>query len=62
MKNHQMMPVQAHGKIMSDRPITALEAIMEAGGFDYTKANLKAVTVIRTENGQTEHHKLNHHG
>ena len=47
------------GKIMSDRPITALEAIMEAGGFDYTKANLKAVTVIRTENGKTEHHKLN---
>ena len=47
------------GKIMSDRPITALEAIMEAGGFDYTKANLKAVTVIRSENGKTEHHKLN---
>jgi polysaccharide export outer membrane protein len=47
------------GKIMSDRPITVLEAIMEAGGFDYTKANLKAVRVIRHENGRTEHHTLN---
>lgn len=47
------------GKIMSDRPMTALEAIMEAGGFDYTKANLKAVRVLRTENGRTEHHIVN---
>jgi len=23
---------------------------------------MKAVTGIRTENGQSEHHKLNHHG
>lgn len=47
------------GKIMSDRPITALEAIMEAGGFDYTKANLKSVTVLRRENGRSEHFTLN---
>lgn len=47
------------GKILSDRPITALEAIMEAGGFDYTKANLKAVRVLRNENGQTQHFTLN---
>lgn len=47
------------GKILSDRPLTALEAIMEAGGFDYTKANMKAVRVIRTVNGQTEHHTVN---
>jgi len=47
------------GKITSDRPLTALEGIMEAGGFDYTKANLKRVTVIRHENGQVEHYKLN---
>ena len=47
------------GKIMSDRPITALEAIMEAGGFNYTKANLKAVGVIRHKDGRTEHHTLN---
>ena len=47
------------GKIISDHPITALEAIMEAGGFDYAKANVKAVAIIRRENGQTEHFKLN---
>ncbi len=35
------------GPVMSDHPMTALEAVMEAGGFDYTKANLKAVQVIR---------------
>jgi hypothetical protein len=29
--------------------MTAFEAIMEAGGFDYTKANVKAVVVIRQE-------------
>ncbi|HZR19279.1 MAG TPA: polysaccharide biosynthesis/export family protein [Verrucomicrobiae bacterium] len=47
------------GKVLSDRPITALEAIMEAGGFDYTKANLKAVRVLRNQNGQTQHFTLN---
>jgi polysaccharide export outer membrane protein len=47
------------GKILSDRPLTALEAIMEAGGFDYTKANLKAVRVIRFHDGRTDHYLLN---
>jgi len=48
------------GKIMSDRPLTALEAVMEAGGFDHAKANLKAVSVIRrAANGQLEYHTLN---
>lgn len=47
------------GRLTSDRPLTALEAIMEAGGFDYTRANLKNVRVIRTENGQTQHITLN---
>lgn len=46
------------GRITSDRPITALQAIMEAG-VDYTKANLKSVRVIRNEDGKTEHHVLN---
>ena len=47
------------GRITSDRPMTALEAIMEAGGFDYTKANLKSVAVIRRENGRTSRYTLN---
>ena len=42
------------GRIVSDHPITAFEAIMEAGGFDYTKANLKAVEVIRQEGDHSE--------
>ena len=47
------------GKILSDHPITALEAIMEAGGFDYSKANLKAVRVIRKQSNQTKNTTLN---
>jgi protein involved in polysaccharide export with SLBB domain len=47
------------GKIVSDHPITALEAIMEAGGPDYTKANLKNVSVIRQEGNQTKIYRLN---
>jgi polysaccharide export outer membrane protein len=47
------------GKILSDRPLTALDAIMEAGGPDYTRANLKAVKIIRNVNGMMEHYKLN---
>ena len=47
------------GKITSDHPMTALEAIMEAGGFDYTKANTKAVVVIRQEGSQTKRYNLN---
>ena len=47
------------GRILSDHPITALEAIMEAGGFDYTKANLKGVVVIRQEGNSTKNYTLN---
>jgi polysaccharide export outer membrane protein len=47
------------GKVSADRPITALEAIMEAGGPDYTKANLKDVTVVRQENGRSKNYRLN---
>lgn len=43
------------GKIMSDHPITALEAVMEAGGFNYETANLKTVKIIRNENGVMQH-------
>ena len=47
------------GKIMSDHPITALEAAMEAGGFNYTTANLSAVRIIRHENGAVKHFTVN---
>ncbi|MGO9609852.1 MAG: polysaccharide biosynthesis/export family protein [Verrucomicrobiia bacterium] len=47
------------GKILSDHPITALEAIMKAGGFDYTKADLGHVRVVRTEKAGTKNYTLN---
>jgi len=47
------------GKILSDHPISALEAVMEAGGFDYTKANLRDVVVIRREGKIMKNYKLN---
>jgi len=47
------------GKIVSDHPITALDAIMEAGGFDYTKANLKDVKVIRHNGDRVKNYTLN---
>lgn len=47
------------GKILSDHPMTALEAVMEAGGFNYDTANLKAVRIIRNENGVMQHFTVN---
>ena len=40
------------GKLLADRPVTVLEAIMEAGGFDHARANLKKVTVLREVEGK----------
>lgn len=47
------------GKILSDHPMTALEAVMEAGGFDYITANTTAVKIIRNENGVMKHFTVN---
>lgn len=41
------------GKLVCERRISALEAVMEAGGFDRTRADLTAVRIIRQERGQT---------
>jgi polysaccharide export outer membrane protein len=51
--------VMRPGKILSDHPIAALEAIMEAGGFNLATANLKAVKVIRNESGAMKNYILN---
>jgi polysaccharide export outer membrane protein len=46
------------GKIPLDRPMTALEAVMECGGF--TKfANPKQVIVVRNQGGKTQRYVLN---
>ena len=47
------------GRVDADHPLTPLAAVMEAGGFDYTKANLKAVVVIRQEKTGTTKHTIN---
>jgi polysaccharide export outer membrane protein len=45
------------GKIPLDRPMTALEAVMEAGGF--TKfANPKQVIVVRNQGGKNQRYVL----
>lgn len=46
------------GKYTSKRPLTALEAVMEAGGFDSAKANTKRVVVVRHENGKVSNYVL----
>lgn len=47
------------GKITPERALTALDAIMEAGGFDEARANKKAVRVIRQEGGQVKNYPIN---
>jgi polysaccharide export outer membrane protein len=47
------------GRIPLDRPLTAMEAIMEAGGFDPNRSKPSGVTVLRMENGQQKRYKLN---
>jgi polysaccharide export outer membrane protein len=46
------------GRVAFDRPITALEAVIDAG-VDYSKANLKDVTVIRRQGTHEERRHLN---
>ncbi len=50
--------VMRPGKVPLDRPMTVLEAVMEAGGF--TKfANPKQVIVVRNEGGRNQRYVLN---
>jgi len=47
------------GKIVTDHPLSALEAIMEAGGFDSAKADMQAVRIIRNQGGTTKNFTIN---
>jgi len=47
------------GKIPMERPMTVLEAIMEAGGYDSYHADLSEVLVLRVENGQQKTYRVN---
>ncbi len=50
--------VNQPGKVPLDRSLTALEAVMEAGGFSPI-ANPKQVFVLRTEGGRQKRYPLN---
>ena len=47
------------GRIPLERPLTALEAIMEAGGFEPNLAQLSQVVVLRIEHGKQHSYHLN---
>lgn len=46
------------GKIPMERPMTVLDAIMEAGGFDPKRASLRKVAVIRQVQGKYTRHEM----
>jgi polysaccharide export outer membrane protein len=46
------------GRIMLDRPMTALEAISDAG-INHARANLKKVKVTRRDGSTLQHYELN---
>ena len=47
------------GRIALERPLTVLDAVMEAGGVDGSRAKLSGVTVLRVENGQRVSRRVN---
>jgi polysaccharide biosynthesis/export protein len=50
--------VSRSGRIQMERPMTVLDAIMEAGGFDPRRANLRKVSIIRQHEGRYSQHTL----
>jgi polysaccharide biosynthesis/export protein len=54
-----MGAVNRPGKLVSDKPLTPMEALIEAG-IDASRSNLKRIQIIRTDNaGHTDKFKLN---
>jgi polysaccharide export outer membrane protein len=47
------------GRVTMERPMTALEAIMETGGFDPFRAKITRVVVLRLESGVQRTHRIN---
>ena len=47
------------GEVDLDRPLTAIEAVMAAGGFDNSRAKLSDVSVLRLEYGQQHAYHVN---
>jgi len=51
--------VLSPGRIPLDRPLTALEAVAECGGFDPTTAKASGVTVVRMVDGRQVTYGIN---
>lgn len=47
------------GRIPLERPLTIVDAVMEAGGVDQTRAKLSGVTILRIENGKRVSRRVN---
>jgi polysaccharide export outer membrane protein len=47
------------GPVELNHPLTAIEAVMAAGGFDNSRASLTDVIVLRLENGQQRAYHIN---
>jgi polysaccharide export outer membrane protein len=47
------------GKLQLERAVTAFEAVMEAGGFDVQRANMKEISIIRNVDGISKTYKVN---
>ena len=47
------------GKFPLDRPLTLLDAIIEAGGIDHARAKITDVSVLRVENGTRVPYRIN---
>ena len=47
------------GKLQLERAVTAFEAVMEAGGFDVQRANMKEISIIRNVDGVSKTYKVN---
>jgi len=47
------------GMVEMDRPLTVIEAVMGAGGFDNSRAKLSDVTVLRIEQGREHAYHVN---
>lgn len=46
------------GRVSMDRPLTLMQGIMEAGGFDHNRAKISGVTIFRIENGKQQIFKV----
>jgi len=46
--------VQRPGKMLISDPMTVIDAILDGGGFDYQRANIHKVRVVRQADGKTE--------